>query len=177
MYDAIIIGGGPAGLVGAIYAEKNKLKTLVLSKETPAYQSAVSNSGFFGMFELSKEFESELKLNPEYLEFKNNQEAVSLEKNIVSFAVEVKSGKIYYSKTVIIASGQDQGTGLGNTAFELLTHKDTKEKIKVDEHMRTNVPGIFAAGGATTTLSGDIFLSAAEGGKAALSALKFLKPA
>jgi thioredoxin reductase len=174
MYDVIVIGGGAAGLVAAIYAEKNKLKTLVLSKETPPFQSAVSSGGFFGMYELSKEFESELKLNPGVLEFVNNIEVVSLEKNIVSFAVEAKSGQVFYSKAVIITTGQNQETGEGNTAFELLTHKDVKGKIKVDERMYTNIPGIFAAGGATTTLSHDIFLSAGEGGKAALSAHNFL---
>ena len=33
IYDLIIIGSGPAGLSAAIYAERAKLKTLVLEKE------------------------------------------------------------------------------------------------------------------------------------------------
>lgn len=33
MYDLIIIGGGPAGLTAAIYAAREKLKTLLITKE------------------------------------------------------------------------------------------------------------------------------------------------
>jgi thioredoxin reductase (NADPH) len=32
IYDVVIIGGGPAGLASAIYASKNKLKTLLIEK-------------------------------------------------------------------------------------------------------------------------------------------------
>ena len=175
MYDVIVIGGGPAGIAGAIYSARNKLHTLLLSKEVPLFQSAVSNGGFFGMYEINQEFQTELKLNTGLLELAKNEEVVSLEKNIVSFSVEAKSGRIYYSRAVIITSGQNQDSGAGNTEFDLLTHKDINGKIKVDERMRTNITGIFAAGGVTTTLSYDIFISAAEGAKAAISAFEFFK--
>jgi thioredoxin reductase (NADPH) len=34
-YDAIIIGGGPAGLAAAIYTSRSRLRTLILERETP----------------------------------------------------------------------------------------------------------------------------------------------
>ncbi|MBI5047956.1 MAG: thioredoxin-disulfide reductase [Deltaproteobacteria bacterium] len=43
MYDLIIIGGGPAGLTAGIYAQRARLKTLLLEKEVVGGQIAVSD--------------------------------------------------------------------------------------------------------------------------------------
>ncbi len=43
MYDIIIIGGGPAGLTAGIYAQRARLKTLLLEKEMIGGQIAVSD--------------------------------------------------------------------------------------------------------------------------------------
>lgn len=43
MYDLIIIGGGPAGLTAGIYAQRARLKTLLLEKEILGGQIAVSD--------------------------------------------------------------------------------------------------------------------------------------
>ncbi|MBI3397662.1 MAG: thioredoxin-disulfide reductase [Deltaproteobacteria bacterium] len=43
MYDLIIIGGGPAGLTAGIYAQRARLKTLLLEKEVIGGQIAVSD--------------------------------------------------------------------------------------------------------------------------------------
>ena len=47
-------------------------------------------------------------------------------------------------------------------------------EILVDSHGRTNVPGVFAAGDATTTPFKQIVIAAGEGSKAALSAFDYL---
>ena len=47
-------------------------------------------------------------------------------------------------------------------------------EIMVDAHGRTNVPGVFAAGDATTTPFKQIVIAAGEGSKAALSAFDYL---
>ena len=47
-------------------------------------------------------------------------------------------------------------------------------EIVVDAHGRTNVPGVFAAGDATTTPFKQIVIAAGEGSKAALSAFDYL---
>lgn len=33
IYDLIIVGGGPAGAAGAVYAARKRLKTLLILKE------------------------------------------------------------------------------------------------------------------------------------------------
>lgn len=43
MYDLIIIGGGPAGLTAGIYAQRARLRTLLLEKEIIGGQIAVSD--------------------------------------------------------------------------------------------------------------------------------------
>lgn len=43
MYDLIIIGGGPAGFTAGIYAQRARLKTLLLEKEMLGGQIAVSD--------------------------------------------------------------------------------------------------------------------------------------
>src|SRR2546426_3894640 len=41
-YDVIIIGGGPTGLAAAVYTGRSLLKTLVLEKQTPGGQIALT---------------------------------------------------------------------------------------------------------------------------------------
>ncbi|HYV33722.1 MAG TPA: FAD-dependent oxidoreductase [Candidatus Limnocylindria bacterium] len=168
MYDVIVIGAGPAGLAAGLTAAKNKLKTLVLAKEISVVPED-DGLNLLDFKQLQKELKKLQKEKPEFLEQMEKQEVTSLEKNIVSFSVEVKSGQNFYCSTVIIASGPKQAE------FDLLTYKDFNGKIKVDEHMQTNIAGIFAAGQATTTESKEVFVIAGEGAKAALSAKRFLK--
>ncbi|HEX8786005.1 MAG TPA: FAD-dependent oxidoreductase, partial [Telluria sp.] len=47
-------------------------------------------------------------------------------------------------------------------------------EIVVDDHGRTNVPGVFAGGDATTTPFKQIVIAAGEGARAALSAFDYL---
>ncbi len=43
IYDAIIIGGGPAGLTAALYASRARLKTLLLEKGLPGGQASTTD--------------------------------------------------------------------------------------------------------------------------------------
>jgi thioredoxin reductase len=173
MYDLIVIGAGSAGLSAGIYSAKNKVKTLVLAKEFSA-SDAENNNGLVAYKEIKEKFEAEISKNSEFLELQLGQEVISLEKNIVSFAIEVKSGSLYYCKAVIVATGKKQ-SGESGTDFDLLTLKDQEGKIKTDADMKTNISGIFAAGGATASLFTDDLISAGEGAKAVISAKIFLK--
>ncbi len=172
MYDVIIIGAGPAGLTAGIYAAKNKLHTLVLSKDVPVADAAVPGGEGLGF--VIANFKKFLESKDGYLELQKQIAVTSLEKNIVSFAVEDQTGKIYYARSVIVASGLDE-KGFGQTSFDKITEKNVKEKIKVDVDMRTSVSGIFAAGAVIDGESADIFIASAEGAKASLSALNYLR--
>lgn len=51
---------------------------------------------------------------------------------------------------------------------------NSKGEIKIDNHCKTNIPGIFAAGDITTVPYKQIIISVGEGAKAALSANEYL---
>ncbi|MGE5604151.1 MAG: NAD(P)/FAD-dependent oxidoreductase [Bacteroidota bacterium] len=62
-----------------------------------------------------------------------------------------------------------------NTEFlEGLVEKTNNGEIKIDCECKTNVPGLFAAGDATTVPEKQIIIAAGEGAKAAINAWEYL---
>lgn len=96
MYDVIIIGAGPAGLSASINTIKKHLTTLLLDK----YDLNASLGGILTSF---KEVQT---ASGDMLQFKKNSEVISVEKNVTSFQVELKTGESVFSKSLIIASGR-----------------------------------------------------------------------
>lgn len=111
MYDVIIIGGGPAGVAASIYAQRYKLKTLLLTREVGGmvldshvlenYPGFKSISGL----ELSKKFEEQL----EYLKVKvEDLEVTNIEKKENNFVVIDKENNKYETKNIILALGTEK---------------------------------------------------------------------
>ena len=109
MYDAIIIGGGPAGLAAAVYAARQKISFIVLAKNIGG-QTAISADieNYLGFThtsgaELSKKFEGHVAANK--AEIKEGEEAVSLQKIAHGFKVTTNAG-VYETAAILIASGK-----------------------------------------------------------------------
>ncbi|MFA5729988.1 MAG: FAD-dependent oxidoreductase [Candidatus Paceibacterota bacterium] len=110
-YDLIIIGGGPAGMTAGIYSVRQKLKTLVITKEFGGQMThkAVDIENYPGFekipgFELIAKFEDQMKhKGVEVL----NDEVYEIKKENNLFTVLTKEGKNIQSKTVIIATGAE----------------------------------------------------------------------
>ncbi|MFA5072101.1 MAG: FAD-dependent oxidoreductase [Candidatus Pacearchaeota archaeon] len=110
-YDLIIIGGGPAGMTSGIYSVRQKLKTLVITKEFGGQMThkAVDIENYPGFekipgFELIAKFEDQMKhKGVEVL----NDEVSEIKKENNLFTVLTKEGKNIQSKTVIIATGAE----------------------------------------------------------------------
>jgi len=109
-YDVIIIGGGPAGLAAAIYASREKLKTLVLEKVllggTPVNTDFIENYPGFPEGMHGKELVDKFKLQAQRfgaqsLEFK---EVTYIEQDDGTFRVRTDSDD-YIGRAVIIATG------------------------------------------------------------------------
>jgi thioredoxin reductase (NADPH) len=109
-YDLVIIGAGPAGLTAGIYAGRDNLKTLIIEKNFPGGQTAITDfienypgfpDGIKGGELAERMHKQALKFNVQIksgicnkIEIKDNYKYIHLENNIV-----IKS------KTLIIASG------------------------------------------------------------------------
>ncbi len=110
-YDLIIIGGGPAGITAAIYAGRQKLKTLLITKEFSGQlaKKAVAIENYPGFEEISgieliKKFERHLKKQDIDIKM---EEVIGVRKIDKKFTVVTKNKNEFESKAVIIASGAD----------------------------------------------------------------------
>lgn len=113
MLDLIIIGGGPAGMTAGVYAARNKLKTLMLTKDIggqAAWSSDVENYPGFTMIkgvDLAEKFEHHLEQFSDVLELRLVNTGVSkIEKIDNYFKVTTGDKKTTNARSVIIAGGK-----------------------------------------------------------------------
>ena len=111
MYDLIIIGAGPAGVAAGVYAARQRLKILILSKDVGGQvaKKAVDIENYPGFEKISGP--ELVELYQKQIEFNNlevaHEEVVTLEKNNDLFLIKAKSGKTYEATAVIIATGAE----------------------------------------------------------------------
>ena len=110
MYDLIVIGGGPAGISGAVYAARKKIKTLIIATEiggqsivSPGIENWIGTLKISGL-DLAKKFEDHIKL------YKNN--SLDIKKETVEEITEekdylnIKTNKgLYKGKTLLYTAG------------------------------------------------------------------------
>ncbi len=112
MNELLIIGGGPAGVAGAVYAARKRLKTVLVAEEIGG-QSIVSSGieNWIGTREISgsdlaKAFQTHLDaVKGDAITLAVGERVVALEKNAAGFLIRTKTGKEFSAKAVLIASG------------------------------------------------------------------------
>ncbi|MFH1820723.1 MAG: FAD-dependent oxidoreductase [Candidatus Nealsonbacteria bacterium] len=111
-YDVIIIGGGPAGMTAGIYTARQKLKTLLITKNFGGQMArkivAIENyPGFekISGLELIQKFEKQLRSHE--IDIETNATVNKVKKTGDLFSVQINSKKNFKAKAVIIASGAD----------------------------------------------------------------------
>ena len=112
MNELLIIGGGPAGVAGAVYAARKRLKTVLVAEEIGG-QSVVSSGieNWIGTREISgsdlaKAFQTHLDaVKGDAITLAVGERVVTLEKNAAGFLIRTKTGKEFAAKAVLIASG------------------------------------------------------------------------
>lgn len=112
MNDLIIIGGGPAGVAGSVYAARKLLKTVVIAEEIGG-QSTVSEGieNWIGTPKISGEdLKKALRSHVDAyvgksIELVEGDRVETLTKEGDVFTATTKSGKTFTSRAVLIASG------------------------------------------------------------------------
>ncbi len=110
IFDLAIIGGGPAGVAGGIYAARKKMKTLLITEHFRG-QSAVAGDiqNWIGEKSISgdnlaKKLEDHLKHYSNEIGIKEGEIVKEIEKIDDNFLIKTTKGE-YFSKTVLIATG------------------------------------------------------------------------
>ena len=110
-YDLIIIGAGPAGISSGIYAARQKLNMLIISKDIGGQvaKKAVDIENYPGFEKISGPdlvdlYQKQLKGNDLEVEL---EEVVNIKNNDNKFLISVKSGKTYEAISVIVTSGAE----------------------------------------------------------------------
>lgn len=111
LYDLIIIGGGPAGIAAGIYAARQKLNTLLITKSFGGQiaRKAVGIENYPGFEKISgldliRKFEKHLRKQRIDIE---RDGARKVEKINGKFLVKTAGKNAFKAKAVIIASGAD----------------------------------------------------------------------
>lgn len=112
-YEAIIIGGGPAGLTAAIYCARKNLRTLLLTKEIggqAVLSQDIENYLGFTMItgqDLVQHFRDHLAAFADIVTVQEGVAVTSLDRlGSVNFRVTTDNGNTYDSHVVIVASGR-----------------------------------------------------------------------
>src|SRR3989344_1033028 len=117
LYDTIIIGGGPAGCAGAVYAARKKLKTILIT-ESFGGQAVVSvdiqnwiGEPRISGFDLAQKLEAHVRAFSDTVEIKMPEKAIEVRSvkcgvgnRICDFEVKTDKG-VYESKALILAQG------------------------------------------------------------------------
>lgn len=109
MYDLVIVGAGPAGMTSAIYSARQKLKTLIISKDFGGQmaQKAVEIENYPGFekitgFDLISKMENQIK-NVDVV----REKVIEVKKENDIFFLKTEGDKVFQSKVVIITTGAE----------------------------------------------------------------------
>ena len=161
MYDVIIVGGGPAGMTAALYAQRNGRKSLVIEKagfggqitnspKVENYPGSLSISGNeladLMLDQILKqgaeiEFENVLAVKPQY-----DDPAADADSIPNFFKVFTEEGSVFDGRTVILATGvKHRMLGLpGEEALKAVA-EFSKGRLPVISEVSTGTPAKAAA--------------------------------
>ncbi|GAA0204228.1 NAD(P)/FAD-dependent oxidoreductase [Halobaculum roseum] len=166
MSDVVIVGGGPAGLTAALFAQKNGLEATVLDTDgTWLHKAHLFNYPGIGSVDGSAFLET-LREQVDSFEVERLQgtEATDVEQADERFRVETDDDDVE-GRYLVLATGakRDLAEALG-CAFD-------GDVVDVDVTMETSVDGAYATGAMVRAEEWQAVISAGDGAAAALNIL------
>ena len=153
LYDLIIIGGGPAGTAGAVYAARKRLNTLFLTDEWGG-QSIVSDKIFnwIGTTEipgakLADDLKNHVLANKsDKLDVKEGLRVNNISKTDDVLKIKTEAGEEFETKTILIATGSKRRK-LDIKNADNLEHKGLTYCATCDGPMFTDADVVVVGGG------------------------------
>ncbi|RYL91546.1 pyridine nucleotide-disulfide oxidoreductase [Sporolactobacillus sp. THM7-4] len=176
MYDAAVVGGGPAGQSAAIFLGRSGLKTVLLDNEKGLTKRALLKN-HYGTGELTGE--ELVKAGRKQVENSGTEihhaQVTTIHQTDDGFSIETESGETFEAKQVILATGSN--ARLARTIG--LKTKEGQEKyvktvIDTDPAGHTSINGIWAAGVAAG-VSVHTIVTSGDGAKTAINLISELK--
>ena len=160
IYDLIIVGVGPAGLSASIYASRAGLKHLLIGQMEQGLTATIFSIENYPGFEnisgpelMQKFLDQAKKYNTEIL----NDEVINVKKEKEIFKIKTKNNKIFESKTVILAYG-NQRRKLNVPGEQEFAGKGVSYCAVCDGPLYRNKV-VAVVGGGNSALSSAIFLA------------------
>lgn len=153
-YDLAIIGGGPAGIAGVVYAARKRLKTIlitpdfggqsVVSPDIHNWIGQISISGIDLAQSLQKHAEA---YKGEFLTIQEGERATHVKKaGDGTFTVETESGATYQARAILIATGSSRRK-LGVPGADTFEHKGLTYCASCDGPLFADKDVIVVGGG------------------------------
>jgi thioredoxin reductase len=162
--DVIVVGGGPAGLSAALFAQKNGLEALVFDTDgTWLHKAHLFNYPGIGSVDGSAFIETARTQVDSFGVERIDAEVTDVSTDGDGFAVEADDA--YAADYVVLATGanRDLAESLG-CAFD-------GDVVDVDVTMETSVEGAYATGAMVRAEEWQAVISAGDGAAAALNIL------
>lgn len=191
MYDIIIIGAGPAGTAAGIYAARQGLNFLIITKDIGGQigKKAVDIENYPGFNKISgsdlvKIFEEQLKKNQvkiilgEVLKISakgqpaSGGEGPKLVGSLTYLDTKSNKENILETDGIFVEVGYSPATAF---AKSLVDFSDRDEIMVQPETFQTKTTGLFAVGDCNMGKYKQIVTAAGEGAKASLAVYEYLK--
>ncbi len=159
-YDVVIVGGGPAGLTAAVYAERSGLKTVVFEKAYIGGQIAITPivENYPGFSSIAGKTLVDLmaKQAMEYTLLLQGVGVSDIRKKDSGFEVITGRGA-YNAKTIIIATGADNKR-LNATGEKRLAGRGVSYCATCDGYLFKDGKNVVVVGGGNSALTDALYL-------------------
>lgn len=159
-YDILVIGGGPAGLTAALYAERSGLKSIVFEKANVGGQIAITPvvenyPGFVSIAGMTL-VDLMAKQTMEYALVHQGTSVNDIKKKDGFFEVHTGRG-IYNAKAIIIATGADSKR-LNAEGEERLAGRGVSYCATCDGYLFKDGRNVLVVGGGNSALTDALYL-------------------